>query len=194
MGDSVININKMAINYLPKWKNQRKVSFLNETLPNVNIPILPINILDFCKQKLAAPPLGPMSHLRVMLIHYKMTELGKCAFSQCSMMPLEVHYTMAMQVYCAMLKTWSFIMSLHQNMGQSYLWNLTENPKLINHMGGGALCRFLRTDFFCTNLDSSMQKLSSLDTLYLRKPGRAIFLWSFLWNFIGSITISWESS
>ncbi len=35
MGDSLININKMAINYLPKCKNQRKVSFLNEALPNV---------------------------------------------------------------------------------------------------------------------------------------------------------------
>ncbi len=32
MGDSLININEMAINYLPKCKNQRKVSFLNETL------------------------------------------------------------------------------------------------------------------------------------------------------------------
>ncbi len=30
---TVININEMAINYLPKSKNQRKVSFLNETLP-----------------------------------------------------------------------------------------------------------------------------------------------------------------
>ena len=36
MGDSVININEMAINYLPKCKNQRKVSFLNETLPVVD--------------------------------------------------------------------------------------------------------------------------------------------------------------
>ena len=35
MGDFVININEMAINYLPKCKNQRKVSFLNETLPHV---------------------------------------------------------------------------------------------------------------------------------------------------------------
>ena len=33
-----------------------------------NIPILPIGILDFCKQKLAAPPLGPMSHL-VLVAH-----------------------------------------------------------------------------------------------------------------------------
>ncbi len=30
---------------------------------STNIPILPIGILDFCKQKLAAPPLGPMNHL-----------------------------------------------------------------------------------------------------------------------------------
>ncbi len=34
MGDSLSNINGMAINYLPKCKNQRKVSFLNETLPS----------------------------------------------------------------------------------------------------------------------------------------------------------------
>ena len=35
MGDSLINIYEMAINYLPKCKNQRKVLFLNETLPLV---------------------------------------------------------------------------------------------------------------------------------------------------------------
>ncbi len=33
MGDSDINFNERAINYLKKSKNQRKVSFLNETLP-----------------------------------------------------------------------------------------------------------------------------------------------------------------
>ncbi len=35
MGNSVININEMAINYFPKCKNQRRVLFLNETLPYI---------------------------------------------------------------------------------------------------------------------------------------------------------------
>ncbi len=30
---------------------------------DLNIPILPIGFLDFCKQKLTAPPLWSMSHL-----------------------------------------------------------------------------------------------------------------------------------
>ncbi len=29
-----------------------------------NIPILPVGILDFCKQKLLAPPVKPMNHLK----------------------------------------------------------------------------------------------------------------------------------
>ena len=29
-----------------------------------NIPILPVGILDFCKQKLLAPPMKPMNHLK----------------------------------------------------------------------------------------------------------------------------------
>ena len=36
--------------------------------PWVNIPILPIGILDFCKQTLAAPSLRPMKHLSHRLI------------------------------------------------------------------------------------------------------------------------------
>ena len=45
MGDSVKKINEIAINYLPKSKNQRKVSFLNEMLPSINITFgLPSNV------------------------------------------------------------------------------------------------------------------------------------------------------
>ncbi len=29
-----------------------------------NIPILPVGILDFCKQKLLAPPVKPMNHVK----------------------------------------------------------------------------------------------------------------------------------
>ncbi len=29
-----------------------------------NIPILPVGIIDFCKQKLLAPPMKPMNHLK----------------------------------------------------------------------------------------------------------------------------------
>ncbi len=40
----------------------KRISSLVSRSINSGIPILPVGILDFCEQKLLAPPLKPMNH------------------------------------------------------------------------------------------------------------------------------------